>query len=284
MRQLRPYHIAQLILVAAPAVLLAQGGGQGGRGGGEPPKNLQVLPKDMPRNQVTAIMRTFAMSLGVRCEHCHTEDPAAAAAAAAAAANPGNVPATGRGGRGGGPQLDYSLDDKETKKIAREMMKMVADINGKYLPATGRTFTDLTRVTCETCHHGLAKPRTLRAALTEVVNSNGPDSAIALYRQLRLRYYGSAAYDFSEPSLNETGNQLGMVPDNRKAALAILRLNLEYFPQSVPTLTNLANISVAMGDTAGAVAAINQALAVQPDNNQLRNLLQRIKPTPPPKS
>jgi len=32
-----------------------------------------------------------------------------------------------------------------------------------------------------------------------------------------------------------------------------------------------------MGDTAGAVAAINQALAVQPDNNQLKNLLQRIK-------
>ena len=281
MRQLRPSSFALLLLLVAPGALLAQGGGQGGRGGGEPPKNLQVLPKDMPRNQVTAIMRQFAMGLGVRCEHCHTEDPAAAAAAAAAAANPSAAPAAGRGGRGGGPQLDYSLDDKETKKIAREMMKMVADINGKYLPATGRTFTDLTRVTCETCHHGLAKPRTLRAALTEVVNSNGPDSAIALYRQLRLRYYGSAAYDFSEPSLNETGNQLGQVPDNRKAAIAILRLNLEYFPQSIPTLTNLANISVAMGDTAGAVAAVNQALAVQPDNNLLRNLLQRIKPPPP---
>ena len=63
----------------------------------------------------------------------------------------------------------------------------------------------------------------------------------------------------------------------RKAAVAILKLNLEFFPQSIPTLTNLANVSVAMGDTAGAVAAINQALAVQPDNNQLKNLLQRIK-------
>ena len=281
MRQVRPSLFACLLIIAAPAALLAQGGRGGG--GGEPPKNLQVLPKDMPRNQVTAIMRQFAMSLGVRCEHCHTEDPAAAAAAAQAAANPGaNAPAAGRGGRGGGPQLDYSLDDKETKKIAREMMKMVADINGKYLPTTGRTFTDLTRVSCETCHHGLAKPRTLRAALTEAVTTSGPDSAIALYRALRLRYFGSAAYDFSEISLQETGNQLGMQPDNRKAAVAILKLNLEFFPQSVPTLTNLANISVAMGDTAGAVAAVNQALAVQPDNNQLRNLLQRIKPPTPP--
>ena len=269
MPQLRPHLFALLLVTATPVALWAQGG----RGGGEPPKNLQVLPKDMPRNQVTALMRTFAMALGVRCEHCHTEDPAAAAAAAAA-----NAPATGRGGRGGGPQLDYALDDKETKKVAREMLKMVMDINGKYLPTTGRTITDLNRVTCETCHHGLAKPRTLRAALTEAVQGKGADSAIALYRDLRLRYYGSAAYDFSELSLGETGNQLGQVADNRKAAIEILKLNLEFFPQSVPTLQNLANVSIAAGDTAGAVDALNKALAIQPNNNQLRNLLQRIKP------
>ena len=117
MHLLRPISLA-VVAMFIPVVLSAQGGaGGGGQGrGGEPPKNLQVLPKDMPRNQVTALMRTFAMSLGVRCEHCHTEDPAATAAAAAAAAN---APAGGRGGRGGGPQLDYSLDDKENKKIAR---------------------------------------------------------------------------------------------------------------------------------------------------------------------
>lgn len=267
MPQLRPHLFALLLVTATPAALWAQGG----RGGGEPPKNLQVLPKDMPRNQVTALMRTFAMALGVRCEHCHTEDPAAAAAAA-------NAPAAGRGGRGGGPQLDYALDDKETKKVAREMLKMVMDINDKYLPTTGRTVTDLNRVTCETCHHGLARPRTLRAALTEAVQAKGADSAIALYRSLRLRYYGSAAYDFSELSLSETGNQLGQVADNRKAAIEILKLNLEFFPQSVPTLQNLANVSIAVGDTAAAVDALNKALAIQPNNNQLRNTLQRIKP------
>lgn len=272
MRLFRP-SLLVVIAICAPVVLTAQGGAPGGGQGrgGEPPKNLQVLPKDMPRNQVTALMRTFAMALGVRCEHCHTEDPAATAAAA-------NAPAGGRGGRGGGPQLDYALDDKENKKIAREMMKMVADINGKYLPATGRTFTDLTRVTCETCHHGLARPRTLRAALTEAVHASGPDSAIALYRALRLRYFGAAAYDFSEQSLNETGNQLGQVAENRKAAIAILKLNLEFFPASIPTWTNLANVSLASGDTAAAVEAVNRALAIQPENNQLRNLLQRIKP------
>ncbi len=266
MSQLRLHALAFLLIASVPAVALAQGGR-----GGEPPKNLQVLPKDMPRNQVTAMMRTFAMALGVRCEHCHAEDPNATAVAA-------DAPAGGRGGRGGGPQLDYSLDDKETKKVAREMLKMVMDINGKYLPTTGREVNEFNRVSCETCHHGLAKPRTLRAALTESVQTKGADSAIALYRQLRTRYYGSAAYDFSEIALNETANQLAQVPDNRKAAIAILKLNLEFFPQSVLSLAGLANVSVAMGDTAAAVDAINKALAIQPENNQLRILLQRIKP------
>lgn len=264
MRLLRPISFAAIVL-CAPVVLGAQG-----RGGGEPPKNLQVLPKDMTRSQVTALMRNFAMALGVRCEHCHAEAPAAATPAA--------QPAGGRGGRGGGPQLDYALDDKEAKKVAREMIKMVMDINGKYLPAAGLNMTDLTRVSCETCHHGLARPRTLRAALTEAVQASGPDSAIALYRALRLRYFGSAAYDFSEMSLAETGNQLGMAADTRKAAIDILKLNLEFFPQSMPTIQNLANVSVAAGDTAGAIDAINKGLAIQPQNNQLRNLLQRLKP------
>lgn len=266
MRHFRLNAVALMLVAGLPAIALAQGG----RGGGEPPKNLQVLPKDMPRNQVTALMRTFTMALGVRCEHCHAEAPAGAA--------PADAPAGGRGGRGGGPQLDYSLDDKESKKIAREMLKMVMDINGKYLPTTGRTINDFNRVTCETCHHGLARPRTLRAAITESVQSKGADTAIALYRQLRTRYYGSAAYDFSEMSLNETGNQLGQQADHRKSAIAILKLNLEYFPQSVPTMSTLANVSIAAGDTAGAVDALNKALAIQPDNNQLRNMLQRIKP------
>ena len=266
MRLLRPVFLA-VSAFAFPLILSAQGGRGGG---GEPPKNLQVLPKDTPRNQVTALMRTFTMALGVRCDHCHAEAPAAA--------TPPDTAAGGRGGRGGGPQLDYSLDDKENKKIAREMIKMVNDINGKYLPLTGRTFTDLTQVTCETCHHGLAKPRTLRAALTEAVEAKGADSAIALYRALRLRYFGSAAFDFSEPTLSEAGNQIAQNAANRQAGVAILKLNLEFFPQSVPTLQNLANVSVAAGDTAAAVDAINKALAIQPNNNQLRNMLQRLKP------
>jgi len=260
MRQSRLFVVALVAAIVMPVALLAQG-----RGEGQPPKNLQVLPKDMPRQQVTQLMRTFTAALGVRCEHCHTEDPNAPAPAAG-----------GRGGRGG-PPLDYSLDDKETKKVAREMLKMVNDINGKYLPATGRTFTEYNRVTCETCHHGLAKPMTLQAAMAVAVNEHGADSAIALYRDLRTRYYGSAAYDFSERSLTEAGNQIAQNEQQRAAAIAILKLNLEFFPRSLPTLQGLANVSLQAGDTASAVDALTRALEIAPNNNQLKNMLDRIK-------
>lgn len=256
--------VATFVALVLPTVLLAQGGREGGRGGGaQPLRNLQVLPKDMTRQQVTAVMRSFTMALGVRCDHCHEPDPNATA------------PAEGRGR--GGPDLDHSLDGKETKKIAREMMRMVNAINGEFLPKTGRAIDARNQVTCETCHHGLARPQTLRAALAGAVQANGADSAIALYRALRTRYYGSAAYDFSEPSLQEAANEVARM-DQRPAAVALLKLNLEFFPQSVPTLGALATQSVAAGDTAGAVEALNRALSIQPNNQQMRAMLGRLRP------
>ncbi len=42
----------------------------------EAPKNLQVLPKDMPRPEVVKVMFRFTSALGVRCDFCHVEAPA----------------------------------------------------------------------------------------------------------------------------------------------------------------------------------------------------------------
>ena len=247
-------------------LLHAQGGaeGRGGGQGGQPPKNLQVLPKEMSRAELTPIMRGIAASLGVRCNYCHVSTPAA-------------EPAAGGGGRGG-EQFDYAADDKDTKKTAREMLKMVMDINGKYLPAMGRTITARNRVSCETCHHGLPKPQTLVNALAGAIEAKGVDSAVVLYRDLRTRYFGRAAYDFGEISLQDAATEVARMPNQRPAAIQLLKLNLEFYPQSVPTFAALAQQSVAAGDTAGAVDALNKGLAVQPDNQQLRNMLNRIKP------
>jgi hypothetical protein len=265
---LRSLTIASLLAVSTATLLLAQGGreGRGGGQGGQPPRNLQVLPKEMSRAELTPIMRGIAVSLGVRCNYCHV------------VTSPATPEPAGGGGRGGGEQFDYALDDKETKKTAREMLRMVMDINEKYLPAMGRTLTARNRVTCETCHHGLAKPQSLVNALAGAVEAKGADSAVALYRDLRTRYFGRAAYDFGELSLQDAATEVGRMPNQRPAAIALLKLNLEFYPQSVPSFAALAQHSVALGDTAGAVEALNRGLAVQPDNQQLRNMLNRIRP------
>ncbi len=252
-RQLLRSLVLAALAAALPALLSAQGFQ------GPPPKNLQVLPKDLSRGEVISRMRLIAASLGVRCEHCH-------------------VSTTGPDGR---EQNDFAADDKDTKKTARSMLKMVNDINDQYLIAgMGKTLTERHRVTCATCHHGLAKPRTIQAELADAIEARDADSAITLYQSLRAKYYGSAAYDFGEVGILLLVPQ-GQLPIPRPAAIALLKLNLEYYPQSIPTWTALAQQSAQAGDTAAALDAMSKAIAIAPDNQQLKNLLNRLKGTRP---
>jgi hypothetical protein len=238
-----------------PGLLLAQGFQQG-----PPPKNLQVLPKDLTRSEVVARMRGIATALGVRCEYCH-------------------VSTTGPDGR---EQNDFAADDKETKKIARGMLRMVNDINDKYLIGDmGRTLPDRHRVSCVTCHHGLAKPRTIQAELVDALVAKNVDSAVALYRDLRTRYYGKAAYDFGELTIPFVAPEVAQMPNQGAAAIQLLKLNLEFYPQSVPTLTGLAQIYLQASDTAAALDALNRAAALAPDDRQVKGMLARVKGTPP---
>jgi tetratricopeptide (TPR) repeat protein len=253
--QCRSLALAALCGALLPGLLLAQGFQQG-----PPPKNLQVLPKDLTRSEVVARMRGIAVALGVRCEYCH-------------------VSTIGPDSR---EQNDFAADDKETKKIARGMLRMVNDINDKYLIGDmGRTLPDRHRVSCETCHHGLAKPRTIQAELVDALEAKNADSAVALYRDLRTRYYGKAAYDFGELAIPFVAPQVAQMPNQRPAAIQLLKLNLEFYPQSVPTLTNLAQIYVQAGDTVSALDALTKAAAIAPDDRQVKGMLARLKGTPP---
>jgi predicted Zn-dependent protease len=155
----------------------------------------------------------------------------------------------------------------------------VEDINTKYLPLTGRTIGERDRVSCETCHHGLAKPQTLRAALANAADAKGADSATALYRALRTRYYGSASYDFSESALAIAASELARL-NQAPAALALLKLNLEYYDKSAVTYQTMGQVLLQGGDTTAAVDALKKASALQPNNPQLRQMLQRLGVTP----
>src|SRR5262245_8227574 len=95
--------------------------------------NLKVL-QALPEAQLFPLMNLLADSLGVRCEYCHVQ------ATPDLTRTPANV---------GGWAWDR--DDKHQKRTAREMMRMVVDLNA------GR-FQGAARVTCFTCHRGSTQP------------------------------------------------------------------------------------------------------------------------------
>jgi hypothetical protein len=82
-------------------------------------KNVQVLT-GVPADRWMNIMFAFKASLGVDCTFCHVKD-------------------------------QWDKDDKQTKQIARKMIKMTRDINSQYVGGIGR-------VSCFTCHRGQQKP------------------------------------------------------------------------------------------------------------------------------
>jgi hypothetical protein len=97
---------------------------QRGRGGGEqaippgPPKNLKILPANVDIRQTMGAFRT---ALGVQCTYCHV-------------------------------QGDFASDNNPKKGVARNMLRIAADINANF--PDGRM-----HVTCYTCHRGEAKPK-----------------------------------------------------------------------------------------------------------------------------
>jgi predicted Zn-dependent protease len=211
--------------------------------------NLQVLPKEIARDDLVGTMRNISAALGVRCDYCHVNSDTGFA---------------------------FASDDKEMKKTAREMFRLVTDVNGK-LTAMGRTLDARSRVRCVTCHHGLAKPRTLNAEFMAVYDAKGIDSAKATYRVLRTRYYGRSAYDFSESTLSAVAEELAVKPERRQDAIAVLELNLEYTPQSAATSLALARLHTTGGDTAQAVAVLTKAAEQDPQNRQVQQMLATLR-------
>lgn len=218
--------------------------------------NLLVLPKDTSKEQLVQTMRAFSGALGVRCEHCHV---------------PAN-PAEPR-------KLDFASDEKETKKVARGMMKMTHEINANLMTQVGRT--PVMAVRCITCHHGLAKPEQLADVLSADAQKDGVDAALKKYGELREKYYGQAAYDFSAHSLGDVAEKLAS-DKNLEGALKVQEFNVKTNPTSGASYAQLGNLYEQKGDHAAAVASLEKAVALEPENPGLKRRLQELKGSPAP--
>jgi len=188
-----------LVLLLAPGSVRAQW----------PPDsltNLQVLPADISIDELAPIMAGFTRALGVRCSHCHVGEESADLGT-----------------------YDFASDEKELKRKAREMLRMVGEINDRHLAGLPDRNDPPVRVECVTCHHGVRVPRTLQAEALIAYDGGGVDALASRYRELRERYYGRAAYDFGDVPLADVGADLqvrGALAD----AEAVHALNVESNP------------------------------------------------------
>ena len=228
----------------------------GAQNQGPPPplKNLKFFPKDISRRALLDTMGTFTRALGVNCAFCHMADE--------------SLPPESR---------DFASDQKPNKDKARTMLHMVAAINADYLTKLSSRVQPPVVVTCATCHRGLSEPRQLEQVILTRYDSVGTDSAVALYRDLRQRYYGHASYDFGEAPLVEIGGALRQ--RNRVVdALRFYMLNLEFAPNSSSAWSQAGGAQLASGDTATAIKSFEKALSLNPNDRQATRALQALKP------
>src|SRR3954469_3962588 len=95
--------VLAVLLVCVASIASAQPAGK------FPPDSLvntKVIPHSTPVVDVVGVMRNFTSALGVRCQFCHV-------------------------GNEGQPlaEFDFASDQKRNKLVARQMMRMLAEIN-----------------------------------------------------------------------------------------------------------------------------------------------------------
>ncbi|MGE3513127.1 MAG: tetratricopeptide repeat protein, partial [Vicinamibacterales bacterium] len=150
---------------------------------------------------------------------------------------------------------------------------MMADINA--MIGLGRSEDSTTRVTCLTCHRGVPNPRPLDEIIRRTVELEGGESAADAYRSLRRKFYGGTAYDFREELLLSTVQRFtDGRPDD---AIALLKMNLEFYPTSSRGYSALAYAYTRKRDDESAVAALETALQLDPDNSIARGQLEQLK-------
>jgi len=114
-------------------------------------KNLKVLPKNITEKQLDAVMDEWGAALGVRCNFCHARNEETR-------------------------KMDFALDTKPEKNMARQMYRMTEAINKKYFKAekdsVGRVME--IGINCNACHKGGAHPEVKPARIPRGPRPQGP--------------------------------------------------------------------------------------------------------------
>ena len=192
----------------------------------------------------TMNMDEVSKALGVHCDYCHSAP------------------------RGSGL--------KEPKKdVALAMMAMTRDLNAKVQEATGKPAGETTEVKCVTCHRGVAIPQPLSAIILRTVVEKGGVAAVEQYRDLRKQYFSRDTYDFSEDALLQMIQRV--VQGRPDDAIALLRMNLEFNPESARTYALLGFAYTRKVDDASAITNLEKSLELDPTNAMVRGQLEQLQ-------
>ncbi|HTX17429.1 MAG TPA: c-type cytochrome [Bacteroidota bacterium] len=218
------------------------------------PKNLTVLPKTTGGRDLQRIMFGFTGGLGVRCNFCHV----------------------GEEGKDFS-EYDFVSDAKPEKNEARLMLQMMNAVNTQYLAKLGVDSASSMKVSCITCHHGNSKPVMLEDKLKGIFDRFGIDSTIHQYRALREQYYGGFTYDFKEGTLVRLADEISGDASKSDAAIAVLKLNIELYPNFSYSYVRLGGLYETAGKTQEAIDSYSKAVALDPRNGMARMRLERLQ-------
>ena len=196
-----------------------------------------------PSSDIMPLMQEIVQGLGVQCDYCHSA-------------------------RGSG-------QPEPKKDIARQMIAMTRDLNTRIQAATGKAAAETTQVRCVTCHHGVPIPRQLSEIVVRTLREKGVAAAADQYRDLHQHFYGRAAYDFGEDTLIGVAQPLASSrPDE---AIALLKLNLEFYPQSAKTYAAIGFAYTRKYDDPTAITYYEKAVELDPNNGVNRGQLEQLK-------
>lgn len=233
MRRSRPPVFVAAILVATATPLALAGIF-------DDPKNLKVLPKNISPQELRQTMRSFSLELGLGCEDCHV-------------------------GEAGQPvdTFDFASDDRALKATARQMIRMLADINDRQLGELDRPRAERVAVRCATCHRGLSKPVLIGDELILAHGKDGAAGAIARYRALKADYFGSDSYDFGEMPRLLFADRLAAATDLAGAIAFLLETRAEH-GASYRTDARIADLYFMTEDLEKSIAFFEAAQAKAP--------------------
>ncbi|HEX5227395.1 MAG TPA: photosynthetic reaction center cytochrome c subunit family protein [Bryobacteraceae bacterium] len=184
-------------------------------------------------------MQAISQALGVRCDYCHANTAG------------------------------------QKKSVALAMIAMTRDLNEKIQQATGKPPAETSRVDCITCHRGVPIPQPLSAIILRTVIEKGGAAAADQYRDLRKQFFGRATYDFSEDALLQMVQRV--VQSKPDDAIALLRMSLDFNPQSAKTYAMIGFAYTRKSDDDQALANLKKSQELDPTDAMVRGRIEQLE-------